>query len=79
MNVDRGDGKDVHRFIKSMDIPYPVVSAPEDVVRNYRVNGIPSTFLIDRGGRIRERMAGFNSTIARQLTAKVADLISEKP
>jgi thiol-disulfide isomerase/thioredoxin len=79
MNLDKGDGKDVHRFIKSMDIPYPVVAAPEEVVRNYRVTGIPATFLIDKEGRIRERIAGFSSTIAQQLTAKVADLISEKP
>jgi thiol-disulfide isomerase/thioredoxin len=79
MNLDKGDGQDVQRFIKSMDIPYPIVAAPEEVVRNYRVTGIPATFLIDKEGRIRERIAGFNSTIAQQLTAKVADLTSEKP
>jgi len=78
MNVDRGDGEAVRRFVTSMDIPYPVVTAPEDVVRSYRVTGIPATFLIDREGKIRERMAGFNSTIAQHLTAKVADLTSEK-
>ena len=78
MNVDKGDGEAVRRFIMSMDIPYPVVSAPEDVVRSYRVTGIPATFLIDKEGKIRERIAGFNSTIARQLTSKVADLTSEK-
>lgn len=79
MNVDKGDGEVVRRFIMSMDIPYPVVIAPEDVIRTYRVTGIPATFLIDKEGKIRERMAGFNSTIARQLTTKVADLTSEKP
>jgi len=62
-----------------MDIPYPVVTAPEDVVRSYRVTGIPATFLIDKEGKIREKIAGFNSAIAQQLTAKVADLASEKP
>ncbi len=79
MNVDRGDIEAVRRFIKAMDIPYPVVAAPEDVARNYRVTGIPVTFLIDKEGRIRERIAGFNSTIARQLTTEVASLTSEKP
>jgi len=79
MNVDKGDVEVVRRFVKSMDIPYPVVTAPEDVVRSYRVTGIPATFLIDKGGKIREKMAGFNSAIAQQLTAKVADLTSEKP
>ena len=79
MNVDRGDIETVRRFVKAMDMPYPIVNTPEDMVRSYRVTGIPATFLIDREGRIRERMAGFNRTIAQQLTAKVADLTSEKP
>jgi cytochrome c biogenesis protein CcmG/thiol:disulfide interchange protein DsbE len=79
MNVDRGDAEVVRRFVKAMDIPYPIVTAPEDMVRSYRVTGIPTTFLIDKEGKIRDRMAGFNSTIAQQLTTKVADLTSEKP
>jgi thiol-disulfide isomerase/thioredoxin len=79
MNVDNGDGEVVRRFITSMDIPYPVVTAPEDVLRSYRVTGIPATFLIDKEGKIRERMAGFNSTMARQLATQVANLTSEKP
>lgn len=78
MNVDRGDGEAVRRFVISMEIPYPVVAVPEDVVRSYRVTGIPATFLIDREGKIRERMAGFNSTIAKRLDAKVAELTSGK-
>jgi thioredoxin-related protein len=77
--VDKGDEKVVRNFVQSMDIPYPIVIAPEELVRNYRVTGIPTTFLIDKEGKIRERTAGFNSTIAQQMTAKVADLISEKP
>ncbi len=79
MNMDKGDVESVRRFITSMDIPYPVVGAPEEVVRNYRVTGIPVTVLIDKEGRIRERFVGFNSPIAQQLTARVADLTSEKP
>jgi thiol-disulfide isomerase/thioredoxin len=79
MSVDKGDAQVVDRFVKSMDIPYPIVIAPEDVVRNYRVTGIPTTFLIDKQGRIREKTAGFSSSIAQQLTTKVAELISEKP
>jgi cytochrome c biogenesis protein CcmG, thiol:disulfide interchange protein DsbE len=79
MNVDKGDGQVVRRFILSMDIPYPVVTAPEEVVRSYRVTGIPAAFLIDKDGKIRERMVGFSGAIAQQLNTKVADLTSEKP
>ena len=79
MNVDKGDGEAVRRFVTSMDIPYPVVVAPEDVVRSYRVTGIPVTFLIDKKGKIREKVVGFSRSIAKQLDTKVADLTSEKP
>jgi hypothetical protein len=79
MNVDKGDGEAVRRFITSMDIPYPVVIAPEDVVRSYRVTGIPVTFLIDKKGNIREKMVGFSGAVAKQLNIRVADLTSEKP
>ncbi len=79
MDVDKGDVETVRRFVKSMDIPYPVVVTPEDVVRSYRVSGIPATFLIDKEGKIREKIAGFSSAIAQELTRKVAELTSEKP
>jgi len=79
MSVDKGDDKVVRNFVRSMDIPYPIVIAPEELVKNYRVTGIPTTFLIDKEGKIRERTAGFNSAIAQQMAAKIADLTSEKP
>ena len=78
MSVDKGDDKVVRNFVQSMNIPYPIVIAPEDVVKNYRVTGIPTTFLVDKEGNIRERTTGFNSAIAQQMTAKIADLTSEK-
>jgi thiol-disulfide isomerase/thioredoxin len=78
ISLDKGDPQVVRNFAKSMDIPYPIVIAPEEVMRNYKVTKIPTSFLIDKEGRIRESITGFNSTIAQQLTAKVADLISEK-
>ncbi len=79
MDVDKGDVETVRKFVKSMDIPYPIVVASDDVARSYRVNGIPTTILIDKEGNIRERIAGFNSTISQGLTTRVAELTSEKP
>jgi len=78
MDVE-GDVEMVRRFVKSMNIPYPIVVTPDAVVKSYRVTGIPATILIDKKGDIREKIAGFSSTIAQELTAKVAELTSEKP
>ncbi len=78
MSLDKGDGEVVRNFAKSMDIPYPIVIATEEVVRNYRVTSIPTTFFIDKEGKIRQRITGFNSTISQQMTSQVTDLTSEK-
>lgn len=79
LSVDKGDPAIVRNFAKSMDIPYPVVIASEEIVRNYSVTAIPTTFLIDKEGKIRERIPGFSTAIIQQMTAKIADLTSEKP
>jgi thiol-disulfide isomerase/thioredoxin len=76
MNVDRGDTDTVARFVKSMDIPYPIVVTPEEVSRNFGVTGLPTAVLVDKEGKIREKIVGFN-TVA--VTARVNDLTSEKP
>jgi cytochrome c biogenesis protein CcmG/thiol:disulfide interchange protein DsbE len=76
MNVDRGDTDTVRRFVKSMDIPYPIAVTPEEVSRDFGVTALPTTILIDKEGRLREKILGFNSAV---VTAKVTDLASEKP
>lgn len=78
MSLDKGDGAVVRNFAKSMDIPYPIVMAPEEVVRNYRVTSIPTTFILDKEGKIRQRITGFNSAISQQMNSLVTDLTSEK-
>jgi len=79
MNLDRGDLNTVRHFVKSMDIPYPIAMTPENVERNYGVTGLPTTILIDKQGKIREKIPGFSSEIAKRMTAKVEELTSEKP
>jgi cytochrome c biogenesis protein CcmG/thiol:disulfide interchange protein DsbE len=80
MSMDKkGEADTVRHFVRSMDIPYPIIMTPEDVARNYGIKGLPTTILIDKEGKIREKIVGFNSSIARQMAAKVAELASEKP
>jgi thiol-disulfide isomerase/thioredoxin len=79
ISLDKGDAAVVRNFAKSMDIPYPIVMATEETARDYRVTSIPTTFFIDKEGKIREKIIGFNSTIAQQMNSKIADLTAEKP
>lgn len=78
MNVDKGDVETVQRFVTSMDIPYPITITPEEVSRNFGVTALPTTILIDKEGKIRQKFLGFNSEISKQMTATVAELTSEK-
>lgn len=78
LSLDKGDKDVVHHFVQSMDIPYPIVMAPDSVLRDYGVHGIPTTILIDREGKIRERIVGFNTAIAQKMASSVAALTTEK-
>ena len=79
MNMDKGDTGIVFHFVRSMDIPYPIIITTADVARDYGVSAIPTAILIDKEGRIREKIVGFSSAIAKQMSSKVAELTSEKP
>jgi len=80
MSMDKsGEVEMVRRFVKSMDILYPIIMTPEDVARNYKITGLPTTVLIDKEGKVREKIVGFNSTIGQQVVLRVEELIAEKP
>lgn len=79
LSMDRGDERVVRNFVKTMDIPYPVLIAPDEVAKKYGVTGLPTTFLIDREGRIREKIVGFNLSIAQRIVAKVSQLVLNNP
>ena len=78
MNMDRGDVETVRRFVRSMDIPYPITLTPEEVSRNYSVSALPTTILIDKEGKIRQKFLGFTSEISRQITSTIVELTQEK-
>ena len=78
LSMDQGDLEPVRKFVRARDLPYPVGIAPEGVARNYRVSALPTSVLIDKQGNIRERVVGFNVSIAHRISDRVAQLASEK-
>jgi thiol-disulfide isomerase/thioredoxin len=79
MNMDRGDVSSVLRVVKSMEIPYPIVITPDEVQKKYGITGLPTAILLDKQGRIRDKLLGFNSKIGQRITARVSEFISENP
>jgi thiol-disulfide isomerase/thioredoxin len=79
INMDKRDMETVRQFAMSMNIPYPIVMTSGQEERDYGVTGLPSTILIDKKGRVRKKILGFTSEIAKQMTATVQDLLLENP
>ncbi|MBP8255865.1 MAG: redoxin domain-containing protein [Opitutaceae bacterium] len=48
----------VKKFVDSNGITYPIVMGDEDVTAAYKVELMPSTFVVDREGRIRHSKIG---------------------
>ena len=59
ISVDRGPAV-VQKFMQKNKVPYPVAMAAMDVLDAYEVySGIPTTFMIDREGRVVEKVLGY--------------------
>ena len=60
ISVDQGDLSVVPTFAKDYNINYPVLYATAEVVHSYGgITGIPTTFIIDREGKVRNRVVGY--------------------
>lgn len=63
----------LNKFVKDMKIPYPVLVGTMDLVTQYQVEGVPTTLIITREGKIHKRYDGlvpgarFNSDIGKLL------------
>lgn len=54
--------KNIKSFIKKMKINYPVIIGNNKITSDYQgISGIPTTFIIDKKGYIREKYVGFVS------------------
>lgn len=69
-SVDRGGVDLVKRFVERFKVNYPVVIADEKMMRDFgNVEAVPTTFLIDRNGRVAGKHVGFaeKETLEREI------------
>ena len=60
LSLDAGGAKDVAPFAEEHNINYPMLIGNDDIAKAYGgVNSIPTTFVIDRQGKIVKRFVGF--------------------
>jgi len=73
-SVDEGWSK-VKPWVKSHDVPYPVVMADAGVAKAYAIQALPVTYLVDRNGRI---AATYEGLVDRQnIDANIQALLKE--
>ncbi len=58
VSMDTGKEERVRAFAMKFGIEYPIVVADIHVARQWLVQGIPRTFIIDREGKVAQRIVG---------------------
>jgi len=61
VSVDESPESVVPEFLEKNPISYPVLAGSSDLIFRYGVRGLPTTFIIDRFGRIAKRIVGMTS------------------
>lgn len=72
--------RDAQGFAERVKVSFPLVSDGDDAVaRAFDVKAMPSGYLVDRRGVVREVHRGFTESTAQALQRQVEKLVEEKP
>jgi peroxiredoxin len=71
VSLDAGGAKDVKPFADEHDVNYTMLIGNEDIARTYgNIYAIPTTFVLDRSGKIVQRFVGFTAPEVIEATIK---------
>jgi peroxiredoxin len=77
VNLDE-TASDAKKFIAQHPVRYTIVQNPQgDIPKAFGVSGMPSSYLIDRDGTIRQRHIGFDKKDVDMLRAEVTKLLGK--
>jgi peroxiredoxin len=80
VSEDEGGAAGVKAFVEQMKVTFPVLLDPDgDVGRKYEVWGFPESFLVDRDGRVVERVIGPRDWSSPQQIARIEALLAAPP
>lgn len=77
VSIDKGQdvNADVSSFVKELSISYPVLLDTDDVYLSYKVINVPSSFILDKDGRIAHSHVGNLPGMAESLTREIEALL----
>lgn len=78
ISVDEGSRGRIETFSKLLDLSFPILLDPESNVSNlYKVSNMPTSFLIDRNGKIISRIVGTDDWTSPEAIQLVEKLLSQ--
>jgi peroxiredoxin len=78
VSVDEGSRGRIETFSKLLDLSFPILLDPESEVSDlYKVSNMPTSFLIDRNGKIISRIVGTEEWASPEAVQLVEDILSQ--
>ena len=78
VSVDEGSRSRIENFSKMFGINFPILLDPESEVSDlYEVSGVPTSFLIDRNGKIIARIVGTEDWLSPDAVSLVQELLAQ--
>jgi cytochrome c biogenesis protein CcmG/thiol:disulfide interchange protein DsbE len=71
---DLSDLGDIKSFVAEHKMSYPVVVDPGHISDDYNVIYLPTSFLLDRDGRIVQKFQGYSPSLRRRLETQIQKL-----
>ncbi|MBI2881818.1 MAG: TlpA family protein disulfide reductase [Candidatus Tectomicrobia bacterium] len=79
VSIDSGDKKGVASFAKELKLTFPILLDPDmKAMERFGVRGLPTTFLIDRRGKIASVDVGPRDWSAKEMKERVQGLIGRR-
>jgi cytochrome c biogenesis protein CcmG/thiol:disulfide interchange protein DsbE len=78
IGLDDGGAGILRPFVEQQGITYTVLVGNRQVGQTYQLQGIPTTFILDRNGRIAKKHLGFSPADAEVIRGEVAELLGQE-
>jgi len=78
VSEDEGHEKRIQGFVKKLKLTFPILLDPQgEVSDQYKLTGLPTTFLIDRHGKLVTTVVGLRDWRSSESVALIASLLED--
>lgn len=72
---DPSDSNEIKSFVREHKMTYPVVIDPGSISEEYNVVGFPTSFLIDREGKVVQKFPGYSPNLRKKLETQIQKML----